>query len=388
MAAVYEGREQSEAKHLILERYLEKLAYKIGSTRSKLTLNYIDAFAGPWKSSLPDLSDTSPAIALRKLVEVRQNLARDHARSIDVRAFFVTRTRRGVAQLQSLQTRFPDASIQIVRATFEAALGAAQQFASIGGDRFTFIFIDPTGWSGFGLTEITPLLRSPNNEVLINFMMEHIRRFIDDPGASYEPSFQSLFGDSSASYLDEWRGLQRLDREDRIVQTYCARVATAGAYRHCVSSPILMPDADRTYFHLVYGTRSDEGLVTMRAVEREGLSLQRDNRVAVQERERLARSNQPWLLEAPPSMDRRYEDDLHERYLSMACESLETSLRASESVPWNELVMAALQYPMVSEHDAKAWLKEQERIGRVEILGLKPRETVPKRDQDHRVRLK
>lgn len=29
----YEGREQSEAKHLILERYLEKLAYKIGLTR-------------------------------------------------------------------------------------------------------------------------------------------------------------------------------------------------------------------------------------------------------------------------------------------------------------------------------------------------------------------
>lgn len=382
----YEGREQSEAKHLILERYLEKLAYKIGLTRSQLTLNYIDGFAGPWQSSTDDLRDTSPAIALKKLVEVRGNLARDFGRSIEVRAFFVTRTRRGVDQLAKLRPRFPEASIEVVKGTFEGALGDAQRFAAVGRDPFTFIFIDHKGWSGFGLNEMTPLLRMPNNEVLINFMMEHIRRFVDDEGSIYEPSFHALFGDASASYRAEWRGLTRLDREDRIVETYCERVAIAGRYRHCVSGPILMPDADRTYFHLVYGTRSDEGLVTMRQVEREGLTLQRDNRAAVQERERLARSNQPWLLPMPVPAS-SYVDELHDRYSSKAATLLDAMLRGARAVPWDELLMSALRHPMVSEYDVKMWLKAHQQAGRVELEGLGPRESVPKRGRDHRVRL-
>jgi hypothetical protein len=73
MDELYEGREQSAAKHLILSNYLEKLAYKIGFSRPGLTLNYIDGFAGPWQSKDADLGDTSPGLALRKLTEVRDN---------------------------------------------------------------------------------------------------------------------------------------------------------------------------------------------------------------------------------------------------------------------------------------------------------------------------
>lgn len=83
-AAAYAGREQSAAKHLILERYLEMLAFKVGFFRPGLTLNYIDGFAGPWESKTSDLSDTSPAIALKKLVEVRNQVS-GKGRSMTVR---------------------------------------------------------------------------------------------------------------------------------------------------------------------------------------------------------------------------------------------------------------------------------------------------------------
>lgn len=381
----YEGREQSAAKHLILEKYLEKLAYKIGLSRPRLTLNYVDAFAGPWQASTDDLRDTSPAIALRKLVEVRANLAR-HGCSIDVRAFFVTRTGQGVDQLRALQRQYPSAEIEIVQGTFEGSLDAARRFMAVGTSRFTFMFIDPTGWKGFGLNEMAPLLRSANNEVLINFMTEHIRRFIDDEDRTYEPSFLALYGDESASYRQAWRGLRGLDREDRIVATYCDRVATVGGYRHCVSSPIFMPQADRTYFHLVYGTRSDEGLVTMRAVEREGIAFQRDSRAAAQERQRLHRSNQPWLLGLSSPSPRSYVDELHERYLGMMRGRLTEMLSRAASVPWSELVMAALQSPMICERDVKDWLAAACEAGEVKVLGLAPKDRVPKRDRDHRVR--
>ncbi|MEZ4406227.1 MAG: hypothetical protein R3A52_07115 [Polyangiales bacterium] len=55
----YEGREQSFAKHEILKRYLEALAFKIGQadrSRPELTFNYVDGFSGPWESKTIEAS--------------------------------------------------------------------------------------------------------------------------------------------------------------------------------------------------------------------------------------------------------------------------------------------------------------------------------------------
>ena len=67
----YGGREQTEAKHLILRTYLKALAIKLlegGFSR----LSYVDAFSGPWESRTEDFSDTSFKIALTVLSEVAQ----------------------------------------------------------------------------------------------------------------------------------------------------------------------------------------------------------------------------------------------------------------------------------------------------------------------------
>jgi three-Cys-motif partner protein len=243
----YEGREQSAAKHLILRRYLEKLAFKVGFTLANVTINYIDAFAGPWESKSADLDDISPSIALRKLLEVKQTLA-EKGRAIGVRAFFVSPSARGVEQLVALRTTFPGAEITVVQSKFEDALDEARAFARGGSNPFAFIFIDPTGWTGFGLRDITPLLRQRPSEVLINFMTEHVRRFADDDDASYSQSIVDLFGD--AECRDEWRGLEHIEREERIIEAYCRRVAAAGEFQHCVSSVVWKPTEDRSYFRL------------------------------------------------------------------------------------------------------------------------------------------
>jgi three-Cys-motif partner protein len=379
----YEGREQSAVKHLVLSDYLEKLAYKVGSFRPDLTLNYIDGFAGPWESKDPDLSDTSPALALRKLLEVRDQLAR-RGKSISVRAFFVSLTNEGVEQLSALKTQFASAEIEVVKSTFEAALDAARRFAGGGHNPFTFVFIDHKGWTGFGLREITPLLREGNNEVLINFMTGHITRFIDSGDGRYEYSFDELFGDPSCR--EQWRGLTGLDREDQIVKAYCQRVAQAGGYKHCVSNVILNPRVNRTHFHLVYGTRSDEGLVTFRGVERNALKFQQAERAGVQQRDRVQRSGQGELFGGPALVAHTYEDELRARYRARADAELETLMRNLGEVPWDTLILAALQTPMIAESEVKDWLKDAQRSGTVEVIGLAPREKVPKRGQNHRIR--
>lgn len=379
----YDGREQSAAKHLILGDYLEELALKVGQFRNDLTFNYVDGFSGPWESKTNDLSDTSPSLALQRLLAVRQQLA-ERGLSFTVRAFFVSRTKSGAKQLDGLRARFPEAEIEIAIGEFEERIEEACRFARSGRDPFTFLFIDPKGWSGFGLRAITPLLLQVRTEVLLNFMTGHISRFIDKGPPDVIASFADLFGDDS--FRESWRDVKGLDREERMVETYCTRLAQAGGFRHCASAVILNPKFDRTHYHLVYATHSDDGLVAFRDVERRGVRFQRDQRADAQERNKSRHSGQLGLFEGRELVTRAYEDELRERYLPRAYQRLDSMSETRGEVPWDELVVEALRVPMISEADVKQWAKERQMQGTAEVIGLAPRARVPQWRSNHRMR--
>lgn len=379
----YDGREQSAAKHLILGSYLEALAFKVGQIRKNLTFNYVDGFSGPWEYKTDDLSDTSPSLALERLLTVRRQLAA-RGQSFTVRAFFVSRSRAGAELLETLRSRFPDAQIEIVIGEFEKRIDEARRFVRTGRDPFAFLFIDPTGWTGFGLQAITPLLREGRTEMLLNFMTGHISRFVDKGPPNVTSSFVDLFGD--ASYREAWRGVTGLDREERMVETYCARVAKAVGYRHCANAMILNPTSDRTHYHLVYGTHSDDGLVTFREVERRGVEFQRTRRADAQERRKSERTGQKGLFEGRALVARAYEDELRERYLPRAFQKLDAMLEARGDLSWDELVIEALYVPMIAEADVKQWVKDRQAQGVAEVVGLAPRARVPQWKGLHRVR--
>jgi len=61
----YLGREQTLVKHIILQRYLLRLAVIVGTWADSIT--YIDCFSGPWESKTTDYSDTSFGIAVQEL---------------------------------------------------------------------------------------------------------------------------------------------------------------------------------------------------------------------------------------------------------------------------------------------------------------------------------
>src|SRR5688572_28664321 len=102
MDARYEDREQTAAKHLILSKYLEALAFKVGIFKRGCTLNYIDGFSGPWESKTEDLSDTSPGVALARLSAARVALAK-LGHQLGVRAFFVSKDEAGATRLRGLK---------------------------------------------------------------------------------------------------------------------------------------------------------------------------------------------------------------------------------------------------------------------------------------------
>ena len=167
-------------------------------------------------------------------------------RSIDltVRGLFVERDAAAFARLRELLNVFPDIETVALHGLFERHIPAITDFAGRGPRPFAFVFIDPTGWTGYGLKAIAPLLATKPSEVLINFMTKDIKRFIDDPESSAIATFVDLFGDES--YRDAWWGLHGLDREDAMVAAYCERIRNAGQFKYVCSTVILNPGLSTT----------------------------------------------------------------------------------------------------------------------------------------------
>ncbi|WAS92504.1 three-Cys-motif partner protein TcmP [Nannocystis punicea] len=379
----YRRREQAFVKHYVLDHYLQKLALKIGHYRPNTTLNYIDGFSGPWQHATEELRDTSPHVALTQLCAAREVL---RARPIElhVRGMFVERDREAFALLERLLgEQFASVECEAYNGEFETHIREACRFAEGGPQPFAFVFIDPTGWTGYGLKAITPLLRVRRSEVLINFMTKDITRFVDDGESVALQSFIDLFGD--ATYREAWRGLADLDREDRIVEVYCERVLKAGDFAYCAPTVVLNPRHDRTCYHLVYATRSLHGLIAFRDTEREATPEQREARAEAKQRERLSKGGQ-FEMFAAPVMETSYMAELQQRYHGKARAAVASKLSEGGEVDFDVLVAAALQYPMTCLGDVKDWLNGWRDEGGLEFLGLSPGERALAVQKKHRLR--
>ena len=153
---LYEGREQTLVKHYILAKYLERFAHIIGSRWG--IINYVDCFAGPWNVRSDQFEDSSFYTALRELRKARDT---HHARGRDVRlrCLFLEKDPKAYKALKQFADGVADADVQTKNAELESAVDDIIQFASAQRDQaFTFTFIDPTGWSGFAMSKIAPLL--------------------------------------------------------------------------------------------------------------------------------------------------------------------------------------------------------------------------------------
>src|SRR5690349_3431483 len=82
----YKGRQQAYIKHMLLETYLYKLFMIIGQRQP--TINFVDCFAGPWKDSTEDMSDTSIGRSLQTMKNCSESLQK-MGHPIKFRALYV-----------------------------------------------------------------------------------------------------------------------------------------------------------------------------------------------------------------------------------------------------------------------------------------------------------
>lgn len=257
--ARYEDREHSLVKHTILASYLERCLMIIGQQWSKIA--YIDCFAGPWKSSTDDLSDTSPGIAIRLMAACQIQLREKLQRQVQIRSIFVeSDTERG--DLLNAHIQHAPSNIvrpEIWRAPFEESISDILRWLQP--DEFAFVFVDPFGWKGIIEPQVlAPFLKRPHTELLINFMWNFIN--LATGLAEQDNNLTAVFGEDWRDALV--RGGEAKQRE--LMRRYRRKLAEVCDGREerrlrTAMLPVEYIDKKKVIFNLVYATHNATGLV-------------------------------------------------------------------------------------------------------------------------------
>ncbi len=372
----YRGREQTYIKHFFLEKYLERVAFNILSGSDEFV--YVDGFAGPWQAADESLEDTSFVIAINQLRKVRDALRDRSGKSVRIRCLFSDSNPVAFESLQRAVGNVSDIEVHAVCSNFEQLVPAVVNYA---GSAFCLLFIDPTGWTGFGLAALKPALRL-RGEVIINLMSDFLNRFIDHPSAEVAASLDLLFGDDD--WLSDVNAIvaSGATREQAVLTTYLARLRNAGGYKHVTSTRVLKPLSDRSYFHLVYGTRHWKGVKEFRSVEERVVDEQERVRDAAKMDFRVASTGQSELLLGPSesgSLNFRTE---RQRNLDDARQRLRSVLSSRRRILYEDLLGEVLEIPLVWERDIKEALRAMRAEGTIEIPALVGRATTPKPGQE------
>lgn len=290
MTDPYFGREQTKAKHFILRRYLQALAFKV---LRFYDITYVDGFSGPWETKTEEFLDSSFMIAISVLKDAQQKIQAQTGRRPRIRCFFSENNRQAYTKLATAIAPFhkpeEDFEIQAYCGEFESAISEIQTFI---GSSFPLIFIDPTGWTGYSFNKIGTLFNRPKCEVLINFMYDFVNRAASMSDAKTISSLDPILGGP------KWE--TRLDtsvpRGRAVEKLFRDNLAMVGNFDFVVSTKIDRPTADRPHFFIAYGTKSRDGLKTFREIEYNALKLNARDRADAKERQRENRSGSPDLF--------------------------------------------------------------------------------------------
>jgi three-Cys-motif partner protein len=362
---LYAGRGQTFAKHVLLKQYLTELAFKVLQARNApAEFLYLDAFSGPWQAKGEAFEDTSFAIALRLLTEVRESLAaRSHFPRM--RAIFVEAKKASYERLCQEITKFPRIDVEAFHGQFEDVV--PQVVGTLKRETFLFGFLDPIGWTGIALRRIAPLLRHRPGEVLVNVMTNGLVRHGTFEGV--QESVNEFFGDS------EWRAefaeaQTRLgSREAAIIELYLRRLKAVGGFTYVGSTRIRNPDKDRTYFYLAYGTRHHAGMEVFRRSEKHCIKVQEqialDSFQAKQERELGMGDLFKGQDDAGLDAFKRWRDAAHAEAKVQFGEWLSSGIPRRA----DHLRAELMQHPHVDATLVNGWVREAEKAGRMTRSG-------------------
>lgn len=315
----YSGREQAFVKHHFLANYVEQLVFKVSSRRDVV---YVDGFSGPWKDQGERYEDTSFGIALESLRRAKQTWKGMGRGNPTMTALLVEKDPQAYARLQEIVPRYPDITIRTFNGDFVQLVPDLLRY--IPDDAFSFVLMDPKGWK-IEMEAVAPLLCRPNSEVVFNFMFTMINWSAAMPNAAIQAALGSLMPKTNwKQQLDSIApapGLSRADaRKQVLVGAICEAIGRLGDYPYVMETPVLFPLKDRTFYSLIYATRSTKGIEVFRDCQHVSLRKQDEVRSGLRVAQRDERAGMIDMFGALPT-----EDDFAARWMA----EQETSARAA-----------------------------------------------------------
>lgn len=365
----YRGREQTLVKHILLRDYLARVAWNILSFRSDFV--FVDGFSGPWMDTRGDYSDTSFGIAIDELRKVKAGFAAKGEQK-SLRCVFVERRTAAFDKLSKAAASASDLKAEALSGTFEDRVNDVLKIVSHG---FALTFVDPTGWS-FDLRKLAPLLKHQPGEVLVNFMYEHFKRFIDDKRPEIIKSQTLPFGD--ADWRIDYDALIATgsSKEEAVLEVFKRKLREVCGFPYVASARVQNRTASKTHFHLVYGTRHVKGLIEFRKVEKDAMRAQEDCRVQAKETDRLENTRQGGLFSALDLAEHLADPDPRAEERERARRWVLRELKIGP-IPYEDCRIEILQSYSVTEPELKDLLVAVRDEGLAEFEGMKVRQRKP-----------
>lgn len=123
----------------------------------------------------------------------------------------------------------------------------------------TLFLVDPFGYN-FAITNLSELMKSFGNEIIVNFMFDFINRFISKP--DLEESFNNFFG------TDKWKQAIHLSgqqRETFLVDVFRNRLKEITGAKYVFPYRLCYPNKDQTYYYLIHATNHIDGITLMKS---------------------------------------------------------------------------------------------------------------------------
>ena len=263
---IWDLGEHTRAKHQLLRNYLEAWFPILTIQRKVNQVIFLDGFAGPgvYKGGEPG----SPIIALATLVDHRSF---NNLNATRFRFIFVEKDKERYENLkkevESYWGRRSEGKPTNVSTEFYNTdfLQVANQMIADNKGQYvpTFAFIDPFGWKGVPMSVIRELLGLGGCEVLFNFMIQDVTRFVTGDHPVIGSQFAELFG-TKAENLRTFKKLRGLERNDALRDFYKQQLREQAHFSYVSSFGVMNVDRGRMGYYLMFGTHHYRGLEVMK----------------------------------------------------------------------------------------------------------------------------
>ena len=265
---------QTILKHILLKDYLTRWAnvfMKASISTNIKKCHFVDCFAG--RGTFEDGQEGSPLIAINKLFNLQREFQYKRQCRFFIHTVELLEDYHNLLQQMAQTSPFPS---QIINYCGEFKSHVKSLLSSTAGSPALY-FVDPFGYKGVHMADITRILSERAHEVLINVMSYSLVRNYRIQNNHIElcnffgidrlpPNISEYIKMASSKDIMENQHRRKLFEklEDQIIDLYIHRLKiNFNGPVYALKKRIYSPLNPNVYFHLVFATRSRAGLIEM-----------------------------------------------------------------------------------------------------------------------------